>query len=412
MAKQVSSRIVLIVSSFPKLSETFIVSKFTGLLDRGLDVHVVCGRSEKRDWAAFPELGENRGFRKRVHTTWPTSPKWLALFLLPFGLLRGLVREPKATLRYLSQGYKKFGIGVLKHYYLDQELIIVKPKIVHFEFGALAVKKTYLKSLLNVKISVSFRGYDLNYVGLNIHGFYNEVWRNVDRFHFLGNDLLLRAQKRGFPKQLPHTLISPAVDLRDFPSVVKNSDLQVGSSIRPVRILSVGRLEWKKGYDYALLAIKMLIDRGIRCEYKIVGEGSFRQSINFSIIDLGLQDVVELCGAFDHKQTIDKLYWADIFLHPALSEGFCNAVLEAQAAGVPVVCSDAGGLRENVANGVSGFVVERRNATAIAEKLEFLSKDKSLRNKMGAAGRDRVEKYFQLKDQIDAWVSFFNGLSS
>ncbi len=412
MEKPLNNRIVLIVSAFPNLSETFIVSKFTGLLNRGLDIHVVCGRIGKQDWSAFPELSENPDFKKRVHKTWPTSRKWLAGLLFPFSLLSGLIKAPITTWQYLSRGYKKFGVGIFKQYYLDLELICLKPKIIHFEFGAIAVNQTYLKSLLDVKVGISFRGYDLNYVGLNIPGFYNEVWRDADGFHFLGKDLLARARKRGFSEERPFRLIPPALDLKKFPIVVKNFDNNVGSLQRPVRILSVGRLEWKKGYDYALSSIKLLVDSGVQCNYKIVGEGSFRQAIIFSILDLGLQDVVELCGALHHNQIIEKLYWADIFLHSAVSEGFCNAVLEAQAAGVPVVCSDADGLSENVSNGVSGYVVERRNVTAMSEKLDLLIKDRNLRNSIGAAGRERVEKHFQLKDQIDAWVSFYNGLST
>ena len=411
MSKQVNSRIVLIVNSFPKLSETFIVNKFTGLLSRGVDVHVVCGKSKKQDWSAFPELCEDSDTKRRVHETWPITPKFLAALLLPFGLLRGLVKAPKTTLHYLSLGYKRFGFNIFKRFYLDQELICLKPDIIHFEFGSIAVGRTYIKHLLNTKISVSFRGYDLNYIGLDKPEFYKEVWKASDSCHFLGEDLFIRAKKRGYPENLKFRLIPPAINIEEFPIIVKGSRDNPSSSEKVVRILSVGRLEWKKGYEYALSSIKLLIDKGIRCDYRIVGEGSFRQAIQFSIIDLGLQDVVELCGALNHAEIIEKLYSTDIFLHAAVSEGFGNAVLEAQAAGVPVICSNADGLSENVLDGVSGFVVPRRNVIAMTEKLELLSTNEKLRHTMGAAGRERVERLFQLENQIDSWISFYKELS-
>lgn len=411
MSKQANSRIVLIVTSFPKLSETFIVSKFTGLLSRGLDVHVVCGKSKKRDWAAFPKLCENSDARRRVHETWPTTPKLLAALLLPFGLLRGLVKAPKTTLRYLSLGYKKFGISVLKRYYLDQAIICLKPDIVHFEFGALAVGKTYLKSLLNLKIGVSFRGYDLNFVGLDQPDYYDEVWKKADACHFLGKDLWHRAQARGCPPEMPHMLIPPGVDLDKFPQIERPFDEVLGTKEKPIKILSVGRLEWKKGYEFALSAMKMLKDQGFTFEYRIIGEGEYRTALEFARHQLGIKERVQFLGALHHDQVIESLAWADLFLHSAVSEGFCNAVLEAQAMGLPVVTSDADGLAENVAHGVTGFVVPSRNAEAITDKLIVLARDFDLQRRMGAAGRERVERLFQLENQIDSWISFYKELS-
>ena len=101
---------------------------------------------------------------------------------------------------------------------------------------------------------------------------------------------------------------------------------------------------------------------------------------------------------------------AHIFLHSAVSEGFCNAVLEAQAMGLPVVCSDADGLPENVDDGETGFVVPRRDAQSLAEKLAVLSREAVLRQKMGEAGRRRVLKRFQLTDQIDAFDRLYRSV--
>ena len=98
---------------------------------------------------------------------------------------------------------------------------------------------------------------------------------------------------------------------------------------------------------------------------------------------------------------------ADVFLHSAVSEGFCNAVMEAQAMELPVVCTDADGLPENVADGETGFVVSRRDPAALAEKLEALSRDPALRRRMGKAGRKRALEKFRLSDQLDRFESFY-----
>ncbi len=75
---------------------------------------------------------------------------------------------------------------------------------------------------------------------------------------------------------------------------------------------------------------------------------------------------------------------------------------------LPVVVSDAGGLPENVADGVTGFVVPRRDPDAMAEKLAILINDPELRQEMGLAGRQRVEALFRLEDQIRAFGSLYD----
>jgi colanic acid/amylovoran biosynthesis glycosyltransferase len=166
-------------------------------------------------------------------------------------------------------------------------------------------------------------------------------------------------------------------------------------------------LEWKKGYEHALQAVRFLKDRGIKLVYRIVGAGQYIEAVAFCRYQLGLEDCVELLGAMPQEQVLEQMKWADVFLHAAVSEGFCNAVLEAQAMKLPVVCSDAGGLPENVADGVTGFVVPRRNPKAMADKLELLAANPELRRRMGNAGRERVESCFRLEDQIDRFEKLY-----
>jgi colanic acid/amylovoran biosynthesis glycosyltransferase len=185
-------------------------------------------------------------------------------------------------------------------------------------------------------------------------------------------------------------------------------DGEVGTAERPLRILSVGRMDWRKGYEYGLQAVRLLAARGVRCEYRIVGDGEYRGLVAFARYQLGLEGVVELLGSRGREEVRRELTWADVFLHAAVSEGFCNAVIEAQATALPVVCSDAGGLKENVAHGETGFVVPRRNPEALAEKLEALARDSTLRRSMGSAGHRRVQARFRVEDQLRSFERFYD----
>jgi len=396
-------RIALTVPSFPKLSETFIVSKFLGLLEHGWDVHVICGESNSEEWRRFPELQSSAEVRRRVHVVWPHRPRWLATLLIPVAFIWTLGRNPWGSWRYLSAGWPRFRWDLMRRFYLDSAVLALKPDIIHMEFGTLAAEDIYLKEMLGCRIIVSFRGYDLNFVGLETPGYYQEVWDQADALHLLGEDLWQRAQDRGCPPEKMHSLIPPAIDVTKFDAGERQSTREVGTIERPLRIASVGRLEWKKGYEYALQAVKLLVDRGISCEYRIIGDGIWLGVISFARYQLGLENVVHFMGALTPQEVKDQLLWADVFLHAAVSEGFCNAVLEAQAMGLPVVCTDADGLGENVVHGETGFVVPRWNPQALAEKLALLTARPDLRRQMGQAGRQRVLTYFQIADQIQAF---------
>ena len=399
--------ILLLLPSFPKLSETFIVSKFLGLLERGWDVHVVCARSDREEWSRFPELQRRPGLRKRVHVTMPHRPRWLVALLFPVALVRSMIHNPLGTWRYLRKGWRRFGPDIIRRFYLDAELIAMKPNLVHFEFGSLAAPCMYVKELLDCRVIVSFRGYDMNYVGLGTPDYYKTVWEEADALHLLGRDLLSRARRRGCPPDKLYALIPPAID-QDFFDPHERKHIQVvGTQERPMRILSVGRLEWNKGYEYALQAMKVLRDQGVHCDYHIVGEGDFLEPISFAKHQLGLQNIIQLLGPRSRSEVKEEMLWADVFLHPSVSEGFCNAVMEAQAMALPVVCTDAGGLSENVANEETGFIVPRREPGPLAERLSLLGSKPELRQKMGQEGRKRVLACFRQEKQISEFDRLF-----
>jgi colanic acid/amylovoran biosynthesis glycosyltransferase len=254
---------------------------------------------------------------------------------------------------------------------------------------------------------VSFRGYDLNFSGVEEHGFYDEVWEEADAFHFLGEDLWRRSRARGCPGDVKKALIPPAVDLDFWRPSKRDRDKRPISTVRPLRVVSVGRFEWKKGYEFAMRAVRLLNDAGLPTEYRVIGDGGFFEAVAFARAQESLADVVQLEGALSRNEVRDALYGADAFLHSAVSEGFCNAVIEAQACGLPVVCTDAGGLPENVVDNETGFVVPRRDATALAAKLELLAHDAGLRRRMGEAGQERVARFFTLDRQMSAFESLY-----
>ncbi|HTN23860.1 MAG TPA: glycosyltransferase, partial [Solirubrobacteraceae bacterium] len=356
-------RVVMVTDHFPKFSETFFVNKFRELRARGWDVHVVCNRSNADQWEYFPGLREDPDLQCRLHPA----------------------KDFERTLSELA------------------------PALVHFGYGTLALGRMRAVKALGARAVVSFRGYDINYHGLEDPGCYQEVWEGADMLHCVGNDIWQRAQRRGCPADVPHVVITDAVDVSRFTPPPRVAD-SAGSAERPLRILSVGRLHWKKGHELGLTAIRALVDAGVAVTYRIMGDGPHREATLFAIHDLGLADHVELWGAQPAATVCEQLAWADVFLHPAVSEGFCVSAIEAQAMALPVVCSDADGLSENVVDGETGFVVSRRETELLAQRLATLAADGELRVRLGANARRRATTAFDATTQTDGFERLYREL--
>jgi colanic acid/amylovoran biosynthesis glycosyltransferase len=401
--ERTTPRIVLVTDRFPTASETFIFQRFVRLLDRGWDMHVFCSESRVDERAMFPQLTERPELLERVHVRPRRRPKVVSTLLLPFVALRTLVRAPRALLRYLVRGRTATGALILRTLYYDRSLIELQPDVVHFTFGGYAPGRGYVATAIGTKLAVSFQGADISYGGLGEDpGYYDDVWRSATLIHFLSEDLRRRAIARGYVPDGRDVMILPGIDVNVFVPQPRERATE-----GPIGLLGVGRLHWKKGYEYALQAVRMLRDEGVDLRYRIVGDGPEREAVVYAIHDLGLQDVVTLLGPQPASRILTEMQWADVFLHSSTSEGFCYAAVEAQAMGLPVVTSDADGLPENVADGQTGFVVPRRDADALARALSKLVGDPELRRRMGEAGRARVLTNFDVEREIAEFDAFY-----
>jgi colanic acid/amylovoran biosynthesis glycosyltransferase len=396
-------RITFVVSEFPSLSETFVIAKYEGLFKLGWDFQIICDRSEGKKRNLYPN---SAALFKRTQVNWPGKPLLLVPFFFLLALIECLTMNPGGTLRYIKRALPLMKTGVFRTFYQDARVIASNPDILHFEFGALAAGQIHLKDLLGCAVTVSFRGYDIHFAGIDRENFYGEVWRKADRLHFNSNELRQQALKRGCPADIPFEIIRPAVDVNFFCPPENERDGE-----GPVRILSVGRLVWKKGYEYALEAIKLLIDQGVQCEYYIAGSGDHLKAVLHARQQFGLEAHVHMLGALRREEVREQLAKADVFLHPSLTEGFSNVILEAQAMRLPIVCTDVGDAHVSVEERVTGFILPCREPKMMAEKLALLASDGELRRKMGRAARERAIRLFNQEQQIRNHDRFYRAVA-
>ena len=134
----------------------------------------------------------------------------------------------------------------------------------------------------------------------------------------------------------------------------------------------------------------------------IVGDGKDGNRLKKLSKALGIANVTNFVGAVPHSNVPQYLNKLDIYVATSRldSESFGVAILEASACGLPVIVSNAGGLPEVVENGVTGIVIPKENYHALANALEELIFNKELRDKMGKAGRKRVEQHYSWKESV------------
>jgi glycosyltransferase involved in cell wall biosynthesis len=175
----------------------------------------------------------------------------------------------------------------------------------------------------------------------------------------------------------------------------------------------VASLREYKGHAVLLDAIHLLRARRRDLRVILAGDGELRRAIAARVEREGLADVVELLGAVPHQEIAAILASATALVLPSVTardgqtEGIPVALMEAMAAGVPVVSSRLSGIPELVRDGESGLLVPERDPVALAEAMERLASDGALRERLADAGRRAVQERFDRRRNLAALEALF-----
>lgn len=171
---------------------------------------------------------------------------------------------------------------------------------------------------------------------------------------------------------------------------------------RPERptLLYVGRLKRYKGIEVLFAALERLHERGYPARLVVAGRGDDRGRLEAERDERGLGRDVEFPGYIDEREKVRRLQRAWVAVYPSPKEGWGITNVEAAACGTPVVASDSPGLRESVADGVSGILVRHGDPDAWADALTRLVGDEALRARM-RAGAIRHAARFSWKRAAD-----------
>jgi glycosyltransferase involved in cell wall biosynthesis len=168
----------------------------------------------------------------------------------------------------------------------------------------------------------------------------------------------------------------------------------------------VGRLSTEKN-PHLFVELAARVTRGRqRVLFVLVGDGPAMRDLRALVVSLGLGDRLLLPGA---REDVSRLLPAfDVFVSTSNTEGMPNAVMEAMAAGLPVVATRVGGTEEVVEEGETGFLVEAGDLGALADRTGRLLDDEDLRRRLGHRGRSRIESGFPVEKMVAATAALYD----
>ena len=389
-------KIGLVLPAVPGYSETFFRNKINGLKSKGHEVSLIVPYSSIENKNGYhivfgPNL--SGGSLSKVFNS------FIALIKLVFTSFQNLNRFWNLE--------RKSGTNpqaIIKKAIINSHLLKLQLDWLHFGYATTAIDRELVAKAIGAKMAVSFRGFDIGIYPIQHPGCYQKLWEHVNLVHTISNDLLEEAFQLGMPKGIPFVKITPAIEVAQFKSGAREYFKE-----GVIKLLTVGRLHWKKGLEYTLEALSLLKQRGFKIEYTIVGTGAELERLIYAAYQFDLAEEVKFIGAIPHEAVALHMTTSDIYIQYSVQEGFCNAVLEAQAAGMLCVVSDAEGLSENVLHEITGWVVPKRQPELLATQLETLIKlPETILKSTSERAVNRVIDEFNLEKQQNAFEAFYH----
>jgi glycosyltransferase involved in cell wall biosynthesis len=314
--------------------------------------------------------------RRRGLSPFGEFKTWRALFLAYRTLRPDLVHH---------FGLKPILYGSLAARLIGLRRVINAPVGMGFIFTSQSLKSRLLRPFVQLALRLL-----MNPQGSKV------VFENSDDLHSLVADRVVRP---------PDALLirGSGIDVAAFAPTRKGDGAPVVSL--------VSRMLWDKGIGEFVAAARMLRAEGVAARFWLVGAGDPQNPASIDDDQLRRwrdEGAVEWLGHRDDIAAI--LAQSHIACLPSYREGLPRSLLEAMAAGLPIVATDAPGCREAVREGKNGLLVPVRDSGALAAALRRLIEDPSLRNRLGAAGRQRAEREFASSIVIAQTLAVYAGM--
>lgn len=381
--------IALLFTTFPKTSETFLQRDVAALQAQGLNLRL---------YSLWGGGGEFRGLPVQTFNKWRLVP--LIVFVIPWNCLRRprIVRDlfegvlTRAAPSWLNFWENMLGAGFAGACY--REWRRDPPALVHGAWaGAPATAAWLLWRILGIPYSAGAHAYDIYEHGGD--WWLLEKLRHARFIHTSTDAARRELVARGVP---PGQVRLVRRGLEVFPPFKP-----LRPDRRTLRLISVGRLVPKKGFEHQLRIYAALQQAGAAFEARIVGDGPLEAALRARAAALGLGGRVRFLGRLPSAEVWSQLAWADVLLHTGVvapsgdRDGLPNVIPEAMAAGVLVVTSPVSATTEAIHQERTGLVADVDPPLGWEVALARLAQDDELAERLRLAARRWVEENYDAR---------------
>jgi len=411
-------KILVIVTEFPSVTETFILNQITDLIDRGNDVTVFT--YNKSNDNIIHQLFLDYNLEKKTITHFKNQKsKWL-ICKEGFKFFRKYRNhlEFKKLLFLLSPIYFKTNLKKLKIYY-DLPVLLFKESFdivhCHFGFNGKKVADAYEIGICNYpKAILSFHGSDLTPSKVEI---YKDAYKTIFKYfngYTVNSKYLQEILLRVNPFVKNYFLIPEGLKEQNL-----QSHLEVKSESSTFDIVFCGRLINWKGPDRAIRMLKKMIDLGYSdVHLHIIGNGEMMFELQSLTNQFEINNHVIFHGSLSQEKVFKIMAMSSVFLLPGIAEKQTQrseaqglVLQEAQFFKLPVITSNVGGIKYGMIPNETGFLIESKNEEEFVEKLILLYKNPDLRKEMGEKGQRFVLNEFESKIIGDKLISVYENIS-
>ena len=277
-----------------------------------------------------------------------------------------------------------------------------KPDIIHIQWAREIEDWIWLKTF-NIKVILSLRGTHINTSPLadnDLAKLYKKYFPEITAFHCVSDAIMKVGKKYSMDPDNAMTIYSGV-------NINKMKDFRYTYTGRSkLKLLSVGRNHWKKGYNYSILSANLLKKSGVDFTYEIVSKES--EENNYLINLLDLKNHVKFIGKLENVDVLKKMESSDLLLLPSVEEGIANVVLEAMAIGLLVISTNCGGMSEVVKNRYNGLLIEPRSPKDMFKAIKLISSlSDSEKLKMRANAKETILTQHNMQDSIRKFCELY-----
>ncbi|MFQ5598090.1 MAG: glycosyltransferase family 4 protein [Nitrospiria bacterium] len=396
MKKTNTFKVGYFLKRYPRLSETFVVNEIRELQRQGIEVTVFAQK------AADEKVVHEKTKILQVPIYYMPPVKWIPEQAASVKFLKTLSANPQTIGRLTLSGNLS-----LTNYRALIEAAMVAPFIqslgidlIHAHFATWAAAAAgFVSRITNIPYTFTAHAKDIYHKSVDKPDLAKKI--TAARFAITVSDYNKQYLEEVLKSEGTSGRIIRlynGIDLNQFPYEESEKD--------PGLIVGVGRLVPKKGFEYLIKACDLLNRNGKSFRCLIIGEGEEKDRLEKWIKLFSLEKHVRLLGSRTQEALKEILKKASVFALPCIvdkdgnRDGLPTVLLEAMALGVPVVSTKVTGIPEMISHGKNGFLVEEKNAAALAKAIDRLLGSPALQKEFTKSAYDKVRKDFNITENV------------